>query len=122
MLRNIYSVHKIGHYCLNKHIPIVPSVLKIVEHILFPASDIPFSVSIGENAYFPHRAIGVVIHEKAVIGSNCKIQTNVVIGGRGTPNVPVIEDNVQIGTGACILGGGKNRNWCHYRSWCSCHN
>lgn len=49
--------------------------------------------------------VGVVIHKDAKIGQNCVIESNVTIGGRNNdPNVPVIGDNVFIGTGARIIG------------------
>ena len=49
--------------------------------------------------------IGVIIHKDAVIGENCVIESNVTIGGRNNnPKVPVIGNNVFIGTGARILG------------------
>ena len=99
-----------GFYCTKKRIPFILFALKLVEKLLFPACDIPFTVEIGEGAYFPHRAIGVVIHSNAVIGKNVKIQANVVIGGKGGPGVPIIGDNVQIGAGSCVLGGCKIGN------------
>lgn len=57
---------------------------------------------------FPHGGSGVILHEQCVIGSNCRIQANVVIGGRnGLPGAPKIGDNVLIGAGACLLGDIK---------------
>lgn len=54
---------------------------------------------------FPHGGSGVILHEQCVIGSNCRIQANVVIGGRnGLPGAPKIGDNVLIGAGAVLLG------------------
>jgi serine O-acetyltransferase len=49
------------------------------------------------------------VHEKAIIGKNCRIFQNVTIGAKWPVHkeldgVPVIEDNVQIGCGAAILG------------------
>ncbi len=82
---------------------------KIVQRILFPACDVPFSVQIGEGTVFTHRAVGVIIHSKAVIGKNCKIQTGVVIAGKNGC-IPRIGDNVMIGAGACILGDVKVGN------------
>ena len=105
MFRNIYSIHHIGYYCKKHKIPIVPQILAIVKRILFPACDIPFTAQIGGGARFPHRAIGVVIHEHAVIGANVKIETNVTIGGARGKGVPIIGDNCLIGTGASIIGG-----------------
>lgn len=54
---------------------------------------------------FPHGGSGVILHEQCVIGSNCRIQANVVIGGRnGLPGAPKIGNNVLIGAGAVLLG------------------
>ena len=45
------------------------------------------------------------MHPDAVIGNNCKIGQNVTIGGRsGIMTLPVIEDDVEIGANALILG------------------
>lgn len=82
-----------------------PGCFEACKQNLFPACDIPFTAKIGKNAYFPHRAIGVVIHENAVIGENARIQANVVIGGKGQSGVPTIGNNVQIGANAVIVGG-----------------
>lgn len=79
-------------------------ILNIVKRFVFPACDIPFSAQIGDGSYFPHRAIGVIIHSSAIIGMNAKIETGVVIGGRNGRGAPTIGDNVFIGTGAAILG------------------
>lgn len=53
MLRNVYSIHKCGNYCLKHKIPFLPKVLKLVEKIFFPACDIPFTAEIG-NGTFSH--------------------------------------------------------------------
>ena len=105
MLKNYYSIYKYGNWLVQHHVPVLPAVLKLVSRIFFPACDIPFTAKIGKNAYFPHRAIGVVIHENAVIGENARIQANVVIGGKGQSGVPTIGNNVQIGANAVIVGG-----------------
>lgn len=105
MLKNYYSIYKYGNWLVQHHVPVLPAVLKLVSRIFFPACDIPFTAKIGKNAYFPHCAIGVVIHENAVIGENARIQANVVIGGKGQSGVPTIGNNVQIGANAVIVGG-----------------
>jgi len=46
-----------------------------------------------------------VIHPRAIIGDRVKIGPGVVVGGRSEIyDVPVIEDDVQLGVGAKILG------------------
>ena len=49
--------------------------------------------------------MAVVIHARAKVGKNCVIGTCVTIGGKSHHyEVPVIGDNVYIGSGAKILG------------------
>lgn len=44
---------------------------------------IPFQTEIGPNVKFAYQGLGVVIHKKAKIGSDCFIRQNVTIGGGG---------------------------------------
>jgi serine O-acetyltransferase len=67
---------------------------------------IPFSCSIGAGTKTAYGGIAILIHRNASIGCYCSIGARVTIGGTRT-GVPVIEDNVFIATGACILGGVK---------------
>lgn len=68
-------------------------------------SFIPYKCEIGEGSLFAYKGIGVIIHERAVIGKNCKIGAHVTIGGKsGNYEVPIIGDNCYISTGAKILG------------------
>ena len=77
--------------------------------------DIMPGTSIGLDCRFPHRGLGVVINNNAIIGNKCVISKGVVIGGRGTGNnaleannklvAPIIGDNVLIGANAVVIGG-----------------
>lgn len=68
-------------------------------------SFIPASAQIGEGTVFGYKGIGVIVHKRAVIGKNCIVGTNVTIGGKsGHYQVPHIGDDVDISTGAKILG------------------
>ena len=69
------------------------------------ACDVPYAARIGENTDFPHHALGVVIHPRAVIGTGCHIGHGVTIGGRkGIEMVPALGRGVAVGCGATILG------------------
>lgn len=83
---------------------------RIVYQALFIASEtltgisIPKSVVVGPGLRIFHSG-GIVIHEQAVIGANCTLRHGITIGVRSTNGgVPVIGDNVDIGTGAMVLG------------------
>ncbi|RYD50582.1 MAG: hypothetical protein EOP52_13800 [Sphingobacteriales bacterium] len=54
--------------------------------------------------------IGIVIGEGAVVGTNASIYQHVTLGQKGNTDptaytYPVLEDNVTVYAGACILGG-----------------
>lgn len=86
------------------HFRLIPKILKVFIRIVFNAT-IPYTCEIGGGSLFPHGGSGVVLHEHCVIGSDCRIQANVVIGGRnGLPGAPKIGNNVLIGAGAVLLG------------------
>lgn len=90
----------------NKRIPVIPKLINYVNRILF-SCDIPCSVTIKKNTIFAHSGLGVVLHERVVIGENCRIYQGVTIGGRGTKGTPIIGNNVFIGANSTIIGNVK---------------
>ena len=92
-----------------KKVPLLPKLMQRFNRLVF-STDIPKSVKIGKGTKFAHSGLGCVIHEKAVIGKNCKLLQNVTVGGRGKHGTPVIGDNVLIGANATIAGGIKVGN------------
>ncbi len=106
----VMKLYKLSRKCYLNKIPIIPKLIKLFIRVIFGAT-IPYKTKIGDGTRFPHGASGVVLHEKAEIGYNCKIQTNVVIGGRnGLEGAPKIGNNVLIGAGAVIIGNIKIGN------------
>lgn len=67
------------------------------------AADIPINSRLGSGLLIPHPT-GIVIHPDAEIGPDCLILSSVTIGTRGRPGVPVLGRNVNVGSGAKILG------------------
>lgn len=66
---------------------------------------LPPSVKVGKDVLFGYSGLGIVVHARAVIGDRVKIGQNVTIGGRaGLHQVPILEDDVEVGAGACVLG------------------
>lgn len=86
-----------------KRVPILPKLLYWFDRIIF-STEIPSGVDIGKGTVFAHLGFGVVIHNRTVIGENCKIYQNVTIGSRNSIGPPTIGSNVLIGAGAIILG------------------
>ncbi len=96
-------IYRLAHLLYRLRVPFLPWGLKVLNRVVFSVS-LPPSVTVGRNVVFGYQGLGIVVHRQAVLGSNIIIAPNVVIGGRGRPGAPVIEDDVLIGAGACILG------------------
>ncbi len=67
--------------------------------------EMPCEVSVGRNFVIDHFG-GIVISGYARFGDNCRIRSGVVVGlaRLDDPCAPFIGDNVDIGTGAKVLG------------------
>ena len=67
--------------------------------------ELPCEVEIGRNFVIDHFG-GIIISGYARFGDNCRIRSGVVVGLRrvGEPFAPTIGNNVDIGTGAKLLG------------------
>jgi serine O-acetyltransferase len=75
------------------------------------SADVPPQMQIGKGTVFPHDALGCVFHPDVKIGKNCKILHGVTMGGRaGHKGLPIIGDNVVIGTHAQLIGNVKIGN------------
>jgi serine O-acetyltransferase len=68
------------------------------------SSDVGIHARFGTNLRLPH-PVGVVIHERAVIGDDCMLMQQVTIGMLADHQVPVVGSRVYIGSGAKVLGG-----------------
>lgn len=97
-------VFRLANFLFEKGVPFIPTLLYALNRMIFSIA-LPPSVKVGRNVLFGYSGLGIVVHARCVIGNNVKISQNVTIGGRsGHLAVPIIEDDVEIGAGACILG------------------
>lgn len=103
LFRNPMILHRWGNSRIGK-VLVCRKILGGIKRLIFPSSDIPFSTKIGKGTFFPHRAIGVIIHSQATIGIECKIESGVVIGGRNGRGAPTIGNYCFIGANAAIIG------------------
>lgn len=100
----ISTIHRWEYWLYNHHLNVIAQILRGVVRIVFSA-DVPPQMQIGEGTVFPHDALGCVFHPNVKIGKNCKILHGVTMGGRAGHNgLPIIGDNVVIGTHAQIVG------------------
>lgn len=76
-------------------------------------SYIPLYADLSDDIWFPHLT-GIHIAGATHIGSGCTIYQHVTLGsnyleGTKHPGAPTIGNNVLIGAGVRIVGGGENR-------------
>lgn len=104
------TLHRISNRLYKIGIPVIPYILYRLIYLINNCH-IHYSTEIGRNTVVAYGGVAVVIHKKAIIGENCMIESCVTIGGKSNhKNLPVIGDNVFIGTGAKILGDIKIGN------------
>lgn len=105
MSRLLYLIHVCIHTLHQRRIPVLPGLLnKLLIRIPF-GCQIGSGTKLGKGTCLAYGGLGVVIHDRAVIGARCYIGSGVTIGGTsGKHDVPVIEDDVIIYAGAKIIG------------------
>ena len=100
----IMVLYRLAHALHGASVPVLPRVLCAINRIVFGVV-LPASARVGRDVLFGYQGLGVVVHADAVIGDRVVLATGVTIGGTGTQHgVPVIEDDVYIGSGAKLLG------------------
>ena len=87
-----------------KKIPALPKLITYFIRLVFGCY-LPYLIKLGENFKLGYGGIGVVIHERTIIGDDVHVDQNVTIGGTSKKyEVPTIGNSVYIGAGAVILG------------------
>lgn len=98
------SVHRLAHVLHGARVPVLPRLLYALNRVVF-ALVLPPQARLGPGVLLGYQGLGVVIHGDVVLGARVILSPNVTIGGNGTRRgVPVIGDDVRIGTGARVLG------------------
>ena len=103
----ILRLHSVARWCYLHQIPCIPRLIHMMNFVLFGAI-VPAECSIGPGTRLHHHALSTVIHPDTVIGRDCNIYNQVVIGGGhdgpdGPPVRLVIGDRVNISAGAKVL-------------------
>lgn len=97
-------MYRVANWFYRHRIPVIPRLMQSAIFILFN-SYIPYQARIGSGTKIGHRGIAVVINREVVIGKNVLIRAHVTIGKKTSDGrAPRIEDNVEIGDGAKIIG------------------
>jgi glycosyltransferase involved in cell wall biosynthesis/serine acetyltransferase len=101
---NPVPFYRVARWLYLRRVPFVPRILGRLCVLIFHCY-IPCTVEIGEGFEVGYWGMGVIIHPRVKIGRNVFVSNGVTIGGRNEqPEVPRIDDNVYIATGAKVLG------------------
>ena len=96
--------YRFSNWLYRHRVPMLPQFIWKLNYLLFNCS-VPASCTIGEGTKFGYGGMAVILHARTKIGKNCIIGSCVTIGGKsGWYEVPVIGDNVEIHSGAKIIG------------------
>lgn len=97
-------LYRLSHWLWRHKVPLIPQLIYYFNREMFRCS-IPATCSLGGGTKLAYGGLAVIVHARSRIGKNCIIGSCVTIGGKsGWYEVPVIGDNVDIATGAKILG------------------
>ncbi len=99
------QLHRLAHTLRQARIPILPRVISHFNRLI-TGIEIHPGAKIG-NGFFIDHGMGVVIGETAEIGDNCHLYQGVTLGGTSTRREkrhPTLEDNVEVGAGAKLIG------------------
>lgn len=108
----VMLVYRFGRWRYTIRFGLVRKPLSLLYRILFKfvqiltGIELPCEVVVGRNFVIDHFG-GIVVSGYARFGDDCRIRNGVVIGLRHVEDVkaPTFGDDVDIGTGAKILGG-----------------
>ena len=104
-------VYRFGRWRYRVRPTLLRKVFSLIYRVLYKlvqiltGIELPCEVEVGRNFVIDHFG-GIIISGYAKFGDNCRIRNGVVVGLRRVdePSAPVIGNNVDIGTGAKVLG------------------
>lgn len=95
---------RFGQRCFAAGLPLLPKLVSLFIRLVFSCQVSP-GARLGAGTVLSYGGLGVVIHGSCVLGERVNVGTHVTLGGNfPRQGVPVVGNDVFIGTGAKILG------------------
>jgi len=107
----VMVVYRFGRWRYNVRPALVRKLCSLIYHVLYKfvqiitGIELPCEVLVGRDFVIDHFG-GIVISGYAKFGDNCRIRNGVVVGLRRVDEkyAPIVGNNVDIGSGAKLLG------------------
>lgn len=105
------ALHRFGNWRMSLRLKLLRAPCTLIYLIMFKAVEcvggisLPYTVELGRRVRIWHHS-GMILHAES-IGNDVQIRHNTTFGVARTGQnhrIPIIEDRVDIGCGACILG------------------
>ena len=98
------DLHRMAQRLHRAGLTMAPRALGKLIQFLY-GSYIGVGAEIGEGTELAYGGLGIVIHPASRLGRNVLVGPHVTVGGRSqSKGAPIVEDDVKIGAGACLLG------------------
>lgn len=98
----LLALFRMRRACLKLRIPVLNRVLRLMQ-MVFGGIELGNDIVLGRGVYLVH-SLGTVIGGRAVVGDRVRFLGNNTVGTARDNGHPVIEDDVEVGCGARILG------------------
>lgn len=107
----VMTIYRFGRWRYGVRPALLRKLMSVIYHVAYKlvqiltGIELPCEVEVGRNFVIDHFG-GIVVSGYAKFGNDCRIRTGVVVGLARVddPCAPFIGDNVDIGTGAKLLG------------------
>lgn len=101
---NAILFYRLSRWLYERRVPFFPKIFQLIIFIFY-GSRVSAICKIGEGTTFAYRGMGVLLHDRTVIGENCSIGVGCKTAGKGPyKNVPQIGDRVYLGPNCVLMG------------------
>ncbi len=101
---NAVFFYRMSRWFYLKKIPIIPKLFQLFIFIFYN-SRVPFKCHIGNGSFFAYKGLGVLLHDRTVIGEMCNIGVGCKTGGKAPyREVPRIGNRVYLGPNSVLMG------------------
>ncbi|NRB67087.1 MAG: serine acetyltransferase [Vibrio sp.] len=101
---NAIVLYRIARWFYLKKVPIIPEIFQLFIFVIY-GSRVSAKCQIGKGSMFAYKGMGVLLHDRTVIGEMCNIGVGCKTAGKGPyREVPRIGHRVYLGPNSILIG------------------